>query len=175
MVTWKISECQFVVEGFLLEPEYSVNILCLTLTFTIFEAPRTVHCWKCLLDFFFFFQISDFFFFTFFQLLKLCKGLIRPCFGDCHNIWGCAPSTRILDAVQRKATHLINSPKLTSAREYLKHPMQSCMSNSFYRDIFIVLAHRKLWVMFPHSFPDLRILMGRFMPTVTVFQFLTPG
>lgn len=48
------------------------------------------------------------------MLLKFYKGLFHPHHICCFPIGGSSPSTSVLDAVQREATRVINSPVLTS-------------------------------------------------------------
>ena len=123
---------QIPFEGSLIEPEDSVNILGLTITSTLSWKPHILSIAKRAskkLGILFRFQK----YFTSAQLLKLYKSLIRPCLEYCCHIWGNSPSTRILDAVQRKAVRLINSPLLTSGLESLEVRRKVASLALFYR------------------------------------------
>ena len=57
------------------------------------------------------------------QLLTIYKSQIRPSLEYCSHVWGGAPesSLHLLDRVQSKAIHLINSPDVTNSLQSLSH------------------------------------------------------
>ena len=70
------------------------------------------------------------------QLLKLYRGLIRPCMEYCSHIWGGSPSTLLLDRVESKAIRLINCASLTSNLEPLSLRHDVAALSLFYRYYF---------------------------------------
>merc|ERR1712002_1214306 len=75
-------------------------------------------------------------FFTCEQLLKIYKGLIRPCLEYCSHVWGGSSSTYILDRVESKAFRLINAPHLTSQLPSLELRRDVASLSLFYRYYF---------------------------------------
>ena len=74
-------------------------------------------------------------FFTCEQLLRIYKGLIRPCLEYCSHVWGGSSSTYLLDRVESKAFRLINAP-LTSQLPPLKLRRDVASLSLFYRYYF---------------------------------------
>merc|ERR1712212_1258368 len=75
-------------------------------------------------------------FFTSEQLLRIYKGLIRPCLEYCSHVWGGSSSTYLLDRVESKAFRLINAPLLTSQLPSLKLRRDVASLSLFYRYYF---------------------------------------
>ena len=75
-------------------------------------------------------------FFTCEQLLRIYKGLIRPCLEYCSHVWGGSSSTYILDRVESKAFRLINSPNHTSQLPSLQLRRNVASLSLFYRYYF---------------------------------------
>ena len=75
-------------------------------------------------------------FFTCEQLLRIYKGLIRPCLEYCSHVWGGSSSTYLLDRVESKAFRLINAPHLTSQLPSLKLRRGVASLSLFYRYYF---------------------------------------
>merc|ERR1712030_25780 len=92
-------------------------------------------------------------FFTCEQLLRIYKGLIRPCLEYCSHVWGGSSSTHLLDRVESKAYRLINSPTVTANIPSLSLRRNVVSLSLFYRYYFVrcsvELASRvpptKLW------------------------------
>ena len=70
------------------------------------------------------------------QLLRLYKGLIRPCMEYCSHIWGGSPSASLLDKVESKAVRLINDLNLTSSLDPLSLRRKVASLSLFYRYYF---------------------------------------
>ena len=75
-------------------------------------------------------------FFTCEQLLKIYKGLIRPCLEYCSHVWGGSTSTYLLDRVESKAFRLINAPHLTSQLPSLELRRDVASLSIFYKYYF---------------------------------------
>ena len=75
-------------------------------------------------------------YFTCEQLLRIYKGLIRPCLEYCSHVWGGSTSTYILDRVESKAFRLINAPHLTSQLPSLELRRDVASLSLFYRYYF---------------------------------------
>ena len=58
-------------------------------------------------------------FFTPSQLLALYRGVVRPCMEYASHIWGGSTHTALLEMVESRAFHLINSPALTNSLQSL--------------------------------------------------------
>ena len=74
-------------------------------------------------------------FFSFFNLLTICKSQIRPSLEYCSHVWGGAPKSTLclLDKVQSKAIRLINNPNLTKSLQPLSHRRLVGDLSIFYR------------------------------------------
>merc|ERR1712105_377636 len=66
------------------------------------------------------------------QLLRLYKGLIRPCMEYCSHIWGGSPSASLLDKVESKAVRLINDLNLTSSHDHVSLRRKVASLSLFY-------------------------------------------
>ena len=70
------------------------------------------------------------------QLLKIYKGLIRPCLEYCSHIWGASSYTYLLDRVESKAIRLIGDASVTSSLDSLSLRRKVASLSLFYRYYF---------------------------------------
>ena len=127
-----LNNLQLFFESSPLVPQESINILGVTVRHDLSWKPHIMAIAKTAskkLGILFRFRK----YFTSFQLLKLYKGLIRPCLEYCCHIWGNSSSAKLLDAVQRKAIRLISCPELTSNLESLDVRRKVASLSLFYR------------------------------------------
>ena len=69
------------------------------------------------------------------QLLALYRGVVRPCMEYSSHVWGgsCQSHLQLLDKVESKAFHLINSPILTDNLQTLSERRSVATLSLFYR------------------------------------------
>ena len=70
------------------------------------------------------------------QLLKIYKGLIRPCLEYCSHVWGASSYTYLLDRVESKAIRLIGDATVTSSLDSLSLRRKVASLSLFYRYYF---------------------------------------
>ena len=72
-------------------------------------------------------------FFTPSQLLALYRGVVRPCMEYASHIWGGSTHTALLERVESRAFHLINSPALTNSLQSLSARRTVASLSLYYR------------------------------------------
>jgi hypothetical protein len=72
-------------------------------------------------------------FFTPPQLLALYRGVVRPCMEYASHIWGGSTHTALLERVESRAFHLINSPALTNSLQSLSARRTVASLSLYYR------------------------------------------
>ena len=67
------------------------------------------------------------------ELLALYRGLIRLCMEYGSHVWEGSTHAALLNRVESKAFHLINSPPLTDCLDFLSHRRNVASLSLFYR------------------------------------------
>ena len=122
-------------DGSVIPPLDSMNLLGITVTSNLSWKPHIMGIAKAASK-----KLGVLFrcrtFFSSEQLLRLYKGLIRPCMEYCSHIWGGSSSVSLLDRVESKAIRLINCPRLTSKLDPLALRRNVGSLSLFYRYYF---------------------------------------